>query len=45
MLDYILHSGSENVVIYFKDNLYIIKCVPSCLVSLCPPSTCDVEVD
>ncbi|CED82952.1 Equilibrative nucleoside transporter protein [Phaffia rhodozyma] len=25
VLDYILHSGSENVVIYFKDNLYIIK--------------------
>jgi epsin len=25
LLDYCLHAGSENVVIYFKDNLYIIK--------------------
>lgn len=25
VLDYILHAGSENVVIYFKDNLYIVK--------------------
>lgn len=25
MLDYLLHAGSENVVIYFRDNLYIIK--------------------
>ena len=25
MLDYCLHQGSENVVIYFRDNLYIIK--------------------
>ncbi|TXT13099.1 hypothetical protein VHUM_01500 [Vanrija humicola] len=25
VLDYCLHAGSENVVIYFKDNLYIIK--------------------
>ena len=25
MLDYLLHAGSENVVLYFKDNLYIIK--------------------
>jgi epsin len=25
VLDYCLHQGSENVVIYFKDNLYIIK--------------------
>ena len=25
VLDYLLHAGSENVVIYFKDNLYIIK--------------------
>lgn len=28
LLDYCLHAGSENVVIYFKDNLYIIKSVP-----------------
>lgn len=27
VLDYCLHAGSENVVIYFKDNLYIIKWV------------------
>lgn len=27
LLDYCLHAGSENVVIYFKDNLYIIKSV------------------
>lgn len=25
MLDYLLHAGSENVVLYFKDNLYVIK--------------------
>lgn len=25
MLDYCLHAGSENVVIYFRDNIYIIK--------------------
>jgi epsin len=25
LLDYCLHAGSENVVIYFKDNVYIIK--------------------
>lgn len=25
MLDYCLHAGSENVVVYFKDNLYIVK--------------------
>ena len=25
MLDYCLHAGSENVVIYFRDNVYIIK--------------------
>ena len=25
MLDYLLHAGSENVVIYFRDNVYIIK--------------------
>src|ERR1700761_7806948 len=25
VLDYCLHAGSENVVIYFKDNIYIIK--------------------
>ena len=25
VLDYILHAGSENVVIYFKDNVYIVK--------------------
>lgn len=25
MLDYLLHAGSENVVIYFRDNIYIIK--------------------
>lgn len=24
-MDYCLHAGSENVVIYFKDNLYIVK--------------------
>ena len=27
MLDYCLHAGSENVVIYFKDNIYIVKWV------------------
>lgn len=25
VLDYCLHSGSENVVIYFRDNIYIVK--------------------
>lgn len=25
VLDYCLHAGSENVVIYFRDNVYIIK--------------------
>ncbi|KAF8337376.1 uncharacterized protein EI90DRAFT_3118818 [Cantharellus anzutake] len=25
VLDYTLHAGSENVVLYFKDNIYIIK--------------------
>ncbi|TYJ52999.1 hypothetical protein B9479_006376 [Cryptococcus floricola] len=25
LLDYCLHGGSENVVIYFKDNLYLVK--------------------
>ncbi len=25
MLDYLLHAGSENVVVYFRDNLYVIK--------------------
>lgn len=25
LLDYCLHAGSENVVIYFRDNLYVIK--------------------
>ncbi|KAF8646005.1 hypothetical protein AX16_007431 [Volvariella volvacea WC 439] len=25
VLDYCLHQGSENVVIYFRDNLYVIK--------------------
>ena len=25
MLDYLLHAGSENVVIYFRDNMYIVK--------------------
>ncbi|KAG8871190.1 hypothetical protein FRB97_008922 [Tulasnella sp. 331] len=25
VLDYCLHAGSENVVLYFKDNIYIIK--------------------
>ena len=25
VLDYCLHSGSENVIIYFRDNMYIIK--------------------
>lgn len=24
-MDYLLHAGSENVVIYFRDNIYIIK--------------------
>lgn len=30
MLDYILHAGSENVVIYFRDNIYIVKYVFIC---------------
>ena len=25
LLDYCLHAGSENVVIYFRDNIYLIK--------------------
>lgn len=25
VLDYLLHAGSENVVIYFRDNIYVIK--------------------
>ncbi|KAF8190022.1 epsin 2-like protein, partial [Mycena galopus ATCC 62051] len=25
LLDYLLHQGSENVIIYFEDNLYVIK--------------------
>lgn len=25
LLDYCLHAGSENVVIYFRDNLYVVK--------------------
>ena len=25
LLDYCLHAGSENVVIYFRDNIYIVK--------------------
>lgn len=25
LLDYLLHGGSENVVIYFRDNIYIVK--------------------
>jgi len=25
VLDYLLHTGSENVILYFRDNLYIIK--------------------
>lgn len=25
VLDYLLHAGSENVVIYFKDNIYVVK--------------------
>ena len=25
VLDYLLHAGSENVVVYFRDNIYIIK--------------------
>jgi epsin len=25
VLDYCLHAGSENVVIYFRDNIYVIK--------------------
>ena len=25
MLDYLLHAGSENVVVYFRDNIYIVK--------------------
>ena len=25
MLDYCLHQGSENVVIYFRDNIYVVK--------------------
>lgn len=25
LLDYCLHAGSENVVIYFRDNVYLVK--------------------
>ncbi|KZT02072.1 ENTH-domain-containing protein [Laetiporus sulphureus 93-53] len=25
LLDYLLHSGSENVILYFRDNLYVVK--------------------
>lgn len=25
VLDYLLHAGSENVVIYFRDNMYVVK--------------------
>lgn len=25
VLDYLLHNGSENVIIYFRDNIYIVK--------------------
>ncbi|PCH34631.1 ENTH-domain-containing protein [Wolfiporia cocos MD-104 SS10] len=25
VLDYLLHAGSENVVLYFRDNIYVIK--------------------
>lgn len=25
LLDYCLHAGSENVVLYFKDNIYVVK--------------------
>ena len=25
LLDYLLHAGSENCVIYFRDNLYVVK--------------------
>ncbi|KAI0937491.1 hypothetical protein AcV5_005392 [Taiwanofungus camphoratus] len=25
LVDYLLHSGSENVIVYFKDNIYLIK--------------------
>ncbi len=25
VLDYLLHAGSENVVVYFRDNIYVIK--------------------
>ncbi|CAO1635823.1 unnamed protein product [Sympodiomycopsis kandeliae] len=25
LLDYLLHAGSENVVIYFRDNMYVVK--------------------
>lgn len=25
VLDYLLHAGSENVVIYFRDNIYVVK--------------------
>lgn len=25
LLDYILHAGSENVVMYFRDNIYVVK--------------------
>ncbi|KAL5512446.1 hypothetical protein ACEPAG_3438 [Sanghuangporus baumii] len=25
VLDYLLHNGSENVIIYFRDNLYVVK--------------------
>ncbi|KDQ54579.1 hypothetical protein JAAARDRAFT_38265 [Jaapia argillacea MUCL 33604] len=25
VVDYLLHSGSENVIVYFRDNIYVIK--------------------
>jgi hypothetical protein len=25
VLDYLLHAGSEHVVMYFRDNIYVIK--------------------
>lgn len=25
VLDYLLHNGSENVIVYFRDNIYIVK--------------------
>ncbi|KAH9949404.1 epsin domain-containing protein [Amylocystis lapponica] len=25
LLDYLLHSGSENVIVYFRENMYIVK--------------------